>query len=391
MWRLHDHPSWKLTKCFGRLRLFRGMMVWILLVALLTGCWDQREIEERTSVLALAVDQDPAGYKVSVQVPNPLKIFGAGGGGGGGGEEAVQMLTGKGKTLMEAMNDIQNQTNQEVFLGHARLVLIGEKVAKKGILPFMDGFRRHPLIRRRLWPLVVKGEARSVLQVKTKLEQVPTVYIMDMVDSGVRDGSMADMTMGRIFKALFNPALNPYLNYIKAEKDTVRWLGLALFKKDKMVGMLNTQESAILLQAKESKTGDPISVPCPDGKGEIVFQPTRVKTKYQINKTKGNVRIHVRILVNGEISEKTCPIDLSQDGHIEKVENTVGQWYERMGNSVLRKTQKEWKTDLFGFGNEIRAFHPDIWKSLNWNKQYPNAQIDLKYQVEIRRFGLDAK
>jgi spore germination protein KC len=367
------------------------MMAWILLGALLAGCWDQREIEERTSVVALAVDQDPMGYKVSVQVPNPMKIFGAGGGGGGGGEDAVQMLTGKGKTLMEAINDIQNQTNQEVFLGHARLVLIGEKVAKKGIWSLTDGFRRHPAIRRRLWPLVVKGEAQSVLQVKTKLEQIPTVYIMDMVDSGVRDDSMADMTLGRLFKALYNPALDPYMNYIQAEKDTVRWLGLALFKKDKMVGSLNAQESAILLQAKESKSGDPISVPCLDRKGEIVFQPTRVKTKYQINKTNDNVRIHVRILVNGEVSEKTCPIDLSQDGHLEKLEKTVEQWYERMGNTVLRKTQKDLKTDVFGFGNEIRAFHPDIWKSLNWKKQYPNAQIDLKYQVEIRRVGLDVK
>ncbi|BCU82187.1 hypothetical protein JIR001_19700 [Polycladomyces abyssicola] len=390
MWRLHDHQSWKSTKYFGPLRLFHGMMAWILLVALLTGCWDQREIEERTSVVALAVDQDPTGYKVSVQVPNPIKIFGVGGG-GGGGEEAVQMLTGKGKTLMEAMNDIQNQTNQEVFLGHARLVLIGEKVAKKGIWPLMDSLRRQPAIRRRLWPLVVKGEAQSVLQVKTKLEQVPTVYIMDMVDNGVRDGSMADVSLGRLYKALYNPAFDPYMNYIKAEQDTVRWLGLALFKKDKMVGTLNTQESVILLQARESKSGDPVRVPCPDGKGEIVFKPDQVKTKYQINKTNSTVRIHVRNRVYGEITEKTCPIDLSADGNVEKLEKSVGQWYERMGNMVLRKTQKEWKTDVFGFGNKMRAFHPDIWKSLNWKKQYPNAQIDLTYQVEIRRVGLDAK
>jgi len=390
MW--HPHNPWKSTKYFGCLPLFRGMMAWILLVTMLTGCWDQREIEERTSIVALAIDEDPTGYKISVQVPNPIKIFGAGGGGGGGGgEEAVEMLIGRGETLMEAMNDIQNQTNQEIFLGHTRLVLIGEKVAKKGIWPLIDGFRRHPAIRRRLWPLVVKGEAQSVLQVKTRLEQIPTVFIMDMVDSGVRDGSMADMTLGRLYKALYDPAVDPYLNYIQAEKDTVRWLGLALFKKDKMVGTLNTQESAILLQARESKSGDPVSVSCPDRKGEIVFQPDRVKTKYQINKMNNNVRIQVRMRVDGKITEKTCPIDLSQNGTIEKMEKSLGGWYERMGNSVLRKIQKDLKTDVLGLGNKIHAFHPTIWKSLNWKKQYPNAQIDLNYQVEIRRVGFDVK
>ena len=78
----------------------RNILFCLLSVSLLGGCWDAREIEERTSVIALAFDKHPTGYEISVQVPIPLKIVGSGGGGGGeSGQNAVRSLQGTGKTF----------------------------------------------------------------------------------------------------------------------------------------------------------------------------------------------------------------------------------------------------------------------------------------------------
>ncbi|MFO7291060.1 MAG: Ger(x)C family spore germination protein, partial [Bacillota bacterium] len=64
-------------------RLF-NLFAWVLVMGLLTGCWDRREIEQRSFVFAMAIDEHPKGVEVSVQIPIPIMIVGSGGGVGGG-------------------------------------------------------------------------------------------------------------------------------------------------------------------------------------------------------------------------------------------------------------------------------------------------------------------
>ena len=53
----------------------RNILFCLLSVSLLGGCWDAREIEERSSVIAIAFDKHPKGYEISVQVPIPSKFL----------------------------------------------------------------------------------------------------------------------------------------------------------------------------------------------------------------------------------------------------------------------------------------------------------------------------
>jgi spore germination protein KC len=59
-----------------------------LLISLLPigGCFDRRDIERRTTVLAVAIDsnvEEPAGFEITVQLANAYNIGGSVGGGEG--------------------------------------------------------------------------------------------------------------------------------------------------------------------------------------------------------------------------------------------------------------------------------------------------------------------
>jgi spore germination protein KC len=377
---------------FPLLRPVRGWAVLCLLLAL-TGCWDAREVEERTSVIALGVDVHPQGYEVTVQVPNPLKVVGSGGSGGGGGEggqDAVQLFTGVGKTLNDAMNEIRNQTNQRIFFGHTQLLLIGDQMARKGISGMLDAFRRNPEIRRRQWALVVKGTAKDAMKASPKLAQIPMEYMVAMIANGVREGRYSEEGLGDLYSNIFNPGKQPILNFIEAEPEKVRWLGLAILNKDRMAGLLPEKESQALLQLRDEEVGESFHTPC-DKRGYIVFQPQGLKRDVRIQFQGSRPVIQVNVDVRGEIVEKSCDVDLSRDPVIHALEKQVQRRYEHHAQTMVEKLQKQFRTDACNFGNRVRAYYPQKWKQLNWSEAFTQADVQVNYHVKILRIGLEAK
>ncbi|PTX61224.1 spore germination protein KC [Melghirimyces profundicolus] len=363
-------------------------------LVLMGGCWDAREIEERTSVAAMALDKTGEGYEVTVQIPNPLKIVGSGGSGGGGGEggqAAVQLLSGKGETFSDALDEIQFQSNQDLYLGGSRLILISEKLAKYGLHDILDGLRRRPEIRRRQWPIVVKGKAQNALQANPKLEQIPMEYILNMLETGIRDGRFVREGLNDLYVNLANPARQPALNLIEVQKEQITWIGTAIFNKERMVGSLNRKESGPLLRIRKGRSGETMDVSCGKAPGKVTFRPKELEKKIRIREAEGRIKIRVDIDVRGSIVEKTCDLDLSDEKALNQVKRTIKKMSDQRADLLVEKAQKELKTDIFNFGDKIRAYHPDLWGRIDWKKEFPRADIDVHFNAIIRRTGILAQ
>jgi spore germination protein KC len=390
-----------------RPRLHRTLVL-ILLMAVITGCWDRREIESRASISAMAIDDHPGGVELSVQIPVPIKIVGSGGGGGGeGGQEAVHNFSAVGKTMYEAWANIQNQTSQELFLGHTRLLLLSEKVAREKGRDILDAMRRHSEIRRRLWPLIVSGKAKEALRLNVKLAQIPSDYLLEYVENGSSQGRMAEITLGDWFVLLSDPTREPFVNYVQIQPGTsagsgqqgqgekpgeVKWKGIAVMKGDRMVGILSREESNPLLQIGGQKAGYVIRASCPGEKGKIVFLPRKADPHVSVGSPDGErVNVRVTVDVEGEIVENTCSLDLSKTEAAEKVAGWVRQAYEAQARKTFHRVQKEFRSDVFRFGSYIHAFYPGLWKRIDWERDFPNADIDVRYRVTVRDMGLEAR
>ncbi|MFC4076456.1 Ger(x)C family spore germination protein [Salinithrix halophila] len=371
------------------MRRYRKLMVLFLCLFLLNGCWDAREIEQRTSVIALAVDKHPKGFEVSVQVPIPTKVVGSGGEGGGGGPEAVQVFTATGKTLTDALDSIQYETNQRVFLGNSRLLLIGEDQARSGVGEMLDAFRRNPQVRRRQWPVVVKGKAKEALYADLKLEQIPVDYIVSMLENGMREGRFPRKGMNDFYVDLANPGKQPVLNYMEVKGKEVRWLGTALFRKDQMVGILDRRETRPLLQIGMREEGETLDVPCVEKPGYVVFTPKGIKRSVRIKNRNGKPEIDVYITVRGEVIEKTCGFDLSKEQSLRRMTTQIRRTSEKRARFVMKKVQKDIKTDAFQLGNIVRAYRPKLWRTAEWDRTFPDIPIRVSYKIKILRTGVE--
>ncbi|GAA5346145.1 Ger(x)C family spore germination protein [Planifilum fimeticola] len=395
-------------------RLF-NLLVWVLVMGLLSGCWDRREIEQRSSVFAMAIDNHPEGVEVSVQIPIPIMIVGSGGGGGGqGGQGAVHNFSAVGETVSEALENLQNQTNQDLFLGHTRLLLLSEDLVREKGLKILDALRRQPEIRRQIWPLVVDGPAKEALAVNLRLAEIPTEYILDFVENGASHGRMADTTLGQWFINQSDPTRSAYINYLHVEPGMgggqgdsvgqgnsdgqggnadgkVFWKGLAVMKGDHMVGSLSREESNPILELVEEKAGYHARLKCSDGKGMITFEPKVVDPSVSVSHQGKKVKIRVKVEVWGGIVENTCyKLDLSQEQVLNRVEEWLEQAYEKQFRKTLHLAQKKFRTDVFQFGSYMHAYHPHLWNRIDWEKEFPKADIKVDYQVTIKTLSLEA-
>lgn len=372
----------------------RTIIVLLWIMALLTGCWDQREIEERTSVVAIGIDRSkelPELYKVSVQIPIPIKIAGASGGGGGSGE-AVKVMSSTGKTIVGAFGNLQKRMNQKLFYGHTRIIAIGEAVAREGVDKVMDGFRRDPQIRRLLWPLVVDGEAADILSAQPVLEQIPTVYIMSMIENGASIGRIPDMNLGQFYIDLSSTSRQPFLNYFEVRGDDVKWAGVAVFKEDQMIGQLTARETWNMMRVWSNKNGGNIVFPF-EGNPEhlVTFSPEFIDVDRKYEYEEGVMNIEIKTFIEGDLIEKTFDTDFSQLENIAQLEEDAELYLEEATHAMITKVQQDFRSDILGIGSRIRAYHPDIWDQMDWSEQFPAAKITVLFDVKLRRTGMEMK
>lgn len=373
----------------------------ISFVMLLSGCWDRSELEERSSVLAVAIDTVEGRedlYKLTVQIPIPIKIAGSSGQGGGGNSNAVKIMSVTGKTVNDAATNLQLRLNQRLFLGHTRVLAISEEVARKGIEDIMDGYRREPQIRRLLWPIIVKGEAASLLKIKPQLAQIPVVFLMDLIENGAKMGTLPDQTLGDYFNQTSNKSMEPFLNYVQASEREVRWMGIAVFRGHKMVGVINDVHSWTLLQLRNEQRGGDVIIPLPDTKnGYIMFRPHFVKTRLEVKQNQGSGKNasngHAAVYhceLQGDIVEVTVNMKMKPEQFIQKMQVLIKKDMESRAKRLFTQLQKDYDSDVIKLGLSLRAHHyRDYWQKHNWKKDFKNFPISADYTIKIRRLGME--
>lgn len=77
----------------------------------------------------------------------------------------------------------------------------------------------------------------------------------------------------------------------------------------------------------------------------------------------------------------------------EKLENQIEMNLKANVENLIKKVQKEFKSDIFGFGEMIKRNHPSVWEKIkdNWVDIFPNLDIKVNSEIIISGSGLSRK
>ncbi|MFD1675382.1 Ger(x)C family spore germination protein [Alicyclobacillus fodiniaquatilis] len=391
----------------------------IITFPLLTGCWDRIEIEDRGTILGLAIDpiegeapkgitgpnakSNSPGYQLTAQIAIPGRIpLGPTGSSGGGDQRPVWVVETSGKTIDDAMNKLQQQLADKIFLGQLRVITINQKIARSvGMSDIQDYFRRNAEIRRLCWFLISDGDASNAMEAAPKLERVPTLYLSSTMEHAVALGKMPNVFLGNYWSALSAKGIDPVLPLIKvigSANDQIETEGLAVFQAERMVGILNATEAIQLMELKNvHRAGYGTAYPMPgDPEHSVIVTSISRRTKIKCQMINGQPSFEGYTVIPCRIEEKTGSGSLNNARVIKQIEDEDSKALTDGQMKLVRKLQGL-HADPFGFGEIVRGEHSEYWKNkikdshARWDKQFSKISFHAHVKIFIQRAGMSAK
>lgn len=368
----------------------------LILCLTLCGCTDYAELNTLSIVTAVSIDKEESQYKIAVLIANSPKAQTT----SKEGEAKTTVYEAKGKTISEAVNLINKKSPKQLYFSHVNVVIISEKIGKEGFLKTADWMMRHPQTRDRFYLMQVNNDkASDVLKIISPLESFPSQSIATLIESSQNAKSTGDSAsysnfIGRVLEKGYDPIMPTIIingsvkkgskqeNLETAMPNTYLSLGpIAIYKKDKLIATTTKKETEIIQLINGEAKELICKIKYKNNTANIYAE--KINTKIELeNKNKINIKLKLR----GNIYEINGPIKLDNPNNIEKLEKTWSKTLKKEIKKILNKTTKDYKSDIFGFGNLIYKKYPKYWKKIN-DKYLSNLNINIKIETQIISTG----
>lgn len=379
-----------------------------LIILLLTGCWSRVEVNDIAIVTAVGLDQTNKGkILLSLEIAIP-RMLGVANQVGGDKIETTAgwIVSGEGDTILEAYRFIQQKLSRKIVFYHSKVIVIGEKLARDGVLRVLDFFERYKQSQIRSYIMFTKGDAAEILKFKPKFEKLSSEIIREEEKSqmslSVRVLQFMDMLMsegdapaaGQIQLTLSEVGKSGGAKEDSdANTESLKVKGVAIFKKDKLIGWLSEKETRVYLWLKNQKIEavSTVEIPSEKGGGHVSSQFYDAKTTIKPIMDKRNLTIKVDEYANVEIFENTSKLDLGDPKDVEFIKDLIEEDLKIRNELVCKKAQKQFKSDIFGIGRVVYRHYPQEWKktySKNWDELFPELDVTIVPHIKVKQIGL---
>jgi len=386
-------------------KLFIGTVLIFLLVNL-TGCEksilpEREEIDDLQLVQVIGIDKLPDDDEDCMVTVASKKLEEASGQSSEGESSGISeakalVLSAKGKTLFDAVRNIQTHSDKMIFWGHTGYYLIGEEAARDNIVKFIDFFTRDHELRIESKIYIVKG-----MTAKDLIEQFNQTdfYIYDKIEKLGQNlkllGTSKEMKIHELMRFIdvHHASARVPCIYLKnrdsAEEKQVKDIdtcGYAIFSNNKLVGFIdtdisrgvnlitNTVNSSIV--TVKDLTGQDVSLEIIDSKTEVI--------PYFNGDNLESITLKTKVFSNlGELQSQT---DFTHESSLSYMESQQSEILKKEMEKALEKIVKL-KSDCLGICDRIRLKRPLKWHKIEdqWMDIFTNIKYDIQVESKIRR------
>ncbi|OMF90367.1 Ger(x)C family spore germination protein [Paenibacillus sp. FSL R7-0337] len=375
-------------------------------LAVLPGCWSRKELNELAVVMAMGIDAAPEGYAVSAQVLNSGEARSTKGAAG----KSLPVLTYKavGQTVPDALQHMLSTAPRTLYLSHIRVLVLGEKLARQGVSDILDFITRNHQLRSDFFLVVAKNsQASDILEINTPFEQIPASSLYSSILVSHKNwAATGKVTLQQFILELERGGSNPIMSGVRLNGDvseggTIKNIesivpktqivqaGIAVFKKDRLVGWLNESSSKTLnytLNEVDSSNG---IVSCPDG-GKVGFIITRSESRIlpRLNSA-GEPEFTLSIHAESDLTTVNGTLDLTKPANIALIETRIENKFINNMEGNIQSVQQDYSSDIFGFGEALHRKYPRVWKKYRdgWDDHFKHVKVRIACKLQIRRIG----
>lgn len=386
-------------------RLYLIIIIVLIFVSLsATDYYDSRGLDTIAYVVAIGVDK---GTENKLKLSLQFAILNNSGSDSSTQSQESTITTVECSTINSGLNLINSYISKNINLAHCKAIVFSEELAYLGLSDYICTFANNVEIRPNCDIIISKSSAEDFLNSsKPTLENLSARYYEVSLSSSKYTGFTEEVVLSDFFINMFNQDSQSYAilgginsketqsnfvtpsTYSEDESYTadqvpiigetqIENMGLAIFKGDKLVGELTGIDSichAIITNKLDKAV---ITIPSPfEELSSISLEIFQEKHSSSSIKLINNFPyIDVCSYVNARILSLSNNIDYTKKENLNKVSEYLTAYLQSSINSYLYKTSKEYKSDIDGFGKQIRKNYltlSDFYNS-DWLNNYENS------------------
>lgn len=376
----------------------KKIIVSLLILFCLSGCWNYKELNEYSIVTGVAIDKKDDKYEVSTLISNAPKSSTD----NSSSESQIVVYSGDGKSIFEAFKNIGLISPKELYLNSFSIFVISEDIAREGIDPIIDFFLRYSSSRNKFSVVVSKEDkAKDALKIMTHLTNFPSQSISDNIKSTSNlQGTIARMGFDDLTSILLKKGIDPAINSVKVVGDVeegsstenletsepktyIKIGNFSIFKDDKLVDWATHDESLGINMINGDVSEMYLNVDYKDGYVVVdttSFSP-EIKTSVKDNKP------YIDIGFKGEarIIEVKGDINLQDDKVIEELQDKCNKLIKKNAKKAIELAIKN-EADVFGFGLKFYQNHYKYFKKVkkNWGSELANIKFKINSELILK-------
>lgn len=382
----------------------------LMVVLPISGCWDLRELQDRNFVMTVAIDsaektvgnpevtrvetytqaQDSKPLRLSFQV---LKLTAPSRESKPAEATKTFVISNTGKSMFDMERDMMGQSSKALYFEHLYAIIISEDALKKSdLVSLLDFWLRDSEMRWRIKILVTSGEARQFLTFNPPSGESGGKYFDGIMQNQKKGTHIAGARtdLGFISQAIDNQ-FDVDIPRIEMADKTVKVGGAALFRQNRFVGYADeytTRGMKLLLGTEKSAV---IPVDCPlHPEGTIAFEMFHHDTRLTPHLENGNLYFTLDISMEGNLGEVSCRQyhDTADDEFIKFAELIIAEEIKRNTLHSYHFLQSM-RVDPLRLAGFVKGQYPREWKTMkdHWDEIYPTAPLYVTVNVTIRGLG----
>ncbi len=397
----------------------------ILLLLPLPGCHDINEIDDLVYVISLGLDKGSHdNIKTTVQFTS-LKEGGDQETGGGKksstsekGKEGFDILSVEAPTVFGALNLLNTSLTRRLTFMHLKIIVFSEDLAGEGLSPYLGILAGYWDLRRPITVLVARSGAENFINNNISIIGTnPSKTIELITRQSESTGFYSRFTDRDFYSNIKSTYIQPIailagVNSPKAgaspqtgiiynqtagdigiKGDLKRnTMGTAVFDGDKMVGELNGDETRVLLMARGEFKRAFMDVRDPQNPKRFINFDVRPARKPKIKTwfEDGKPFVHLTLNIEANWAIAQTAASYADPELLPIAENALKEYIREILDEIIKKSQHEFNSDIFGFGRFMAAHFLTIqeWEGYEWPEKFKDAHIATEVAVNIRRPGI---
>lgn len=363
----------------------------LLCLALLSGCWDYRGLDEIDIVTGIAVDKDSAGvYRLTIEI---VDIRGS----AKEGDLGAKYVEAEGETIFNAIRNSKKKLINKLYGGNMQTLVISRQIAEtEGVSVILEELLRDGETRETMSVVISQEEtAKEILLAEGIDSKIISYGIHDMVEEDNRvTGATVNMPLYKAYNAVKgtgNSLTLPAVRCVQNNDETVvEGNGIALFEGDRLIGFLPAKDCMYYLFFKNELKGGVISFPVSRPDDSVSMEIKDCKTDVEVSLQDGRVSVTLSIDIKLNVMEVKSQLSISEKSERKALEQRTDAFLQARIADFFEAVQRETKLDIFGLGRQLYQKTPDLWASAqeDWNELFQNAELQVRVKAKIESAGV---